>query len=112
MTNAWNLLPGMIAVQTGPGPGALEWGTVVMGVTGIFLILVLAAIVLWQVFKTMQTRMTTQAAIARDQAFRELAERATAAQETIAADTARITPELTAISTRVAAIEKLLREVE
>ncbi len=105
-------MPGMIAVQTDPGPGALAWGSVIMGVAGIALILVLAGIVLWQIFKTMQTRMTTQAEIARDQAFRELAERAAAAQETIAADTARISAELTAISTRVAAVEKMLREVE
>jgi predicted negative regulator of RcsB-dependent stress response len=102
-----------IALQTDPGTVAWsDWGGVITSVAGIMLVIILAGVLIWQVFKTMQTRMTTQAVIAQDQAFRELAERATAAQETIASESARMSAEITEIRSRVTAMEKLLREVE
>lgn len=109
----WTAWPAVLALQAEPaGDTWSDWGGVVMGIAGITFVLVLAAVLIWQVFKTAQTRMTTQAVIARDQAFRDLAERVTVSQEEIAAETARISAEIREISARVAAMEKMLREVE
>lgn len=113
MTIDGMIWPGVIALQTQPvGDVWSDWGGVVTAVAGIMMIIVLTGILIWQVFKTMQTRMTTQAVIAQDQAFRDLAERATSAQESIAAETTRISADINEIKARVAAMEKLLREVE
>ncbi|MDQ3654905.1 MAG: hypothetical protein M3457_07495 [Chloroflexota bacterium] len=113
MTMEWLGIPGAITLQTNAGADVWSgWGSVIMGVSVVGLTLVLVGIVIWQVFRTMQTRMTTQAVIAQDEAYRKLAERVADSQAGIATETARIAAELTAMSARVTAMEKLLREVE
>lgn len=77
-------------------------------VLGLFaLITLLVAVVIWQVFSVARARV----AASREQAYQQLAAQATEAQRQIAADLDRATGELTELRQRVAAMEKLLREV-
>jgi hypothetical protein len=104
--------PGAIALQSSPGVDVWSgWGSAVLVTAVSVLVLALIGIVIWQIFKTAQTRMTTQAIIAQDEQFRRLAERAAESQATIAVETARISAELQEISVRIAAMERMLRDV-
>lgn len=108
----WTLTPGAIALQSNAAVDVWSgWGSAVLVTAATVLILALVGIVIWQIFKTAQTRMTTQAIIAQEEQFRRLAERAAESQATIAVETARISAELQEISTRIAAMERMLREV-
>lgn len=86
------------------------WGIVfVLGLAAI--IAVVLVVVVWQVFKSGQTAMQTDAVVARDGEYRQLAAESTAAQQKIADAQQRIADELAELRSRVAAIEKLLSEV-
>lgn len=88
------------------------WGSVifVMGMTAILAIV--AYLVIWQIFKTRQNRYSTDAALARDQAYRKLAEEIAASQEQTAEDLATLRRDMADVRQRVASMERLLREVE
>lgn len=77
-------------------------------------IAVMAAISIcaWQASKYLRARTSAKEAIARDEAYRRLAEQASAALATTADEQERIADELTDLRVKVTAIEKLLREVE
>ena len=87
------------------------WGSVIMIVGGMMLIAILLGIVIWQIFKTAQSRMLAADAIARDEAYRRLAEQSASTQEQLAAQQQRIADDMIELRERVGAIEKLLREV-
>ena len=90
--------------------GDTGWGIVfVLGVVAAVAVVVVVAV--WQSFAVARTKTAAEAELARDGAYRQLAERATAAQQGIAEDQQRIAGELTELRNRVSAIEKLLREV-
>lgn len=78
-----------------------------MGMGALFLTLVaiLVVVAVWQGFRTWQINLQSKADVARDEANRQLAEEAAALQRGIAQD-------LSDLRDRVAAIEKILREVE
>lgn len=102
----------LIAPQTTPASDVWSgWGSALLVTAATVLVLVLIGIVIWQLFKTAQTRMTTEAVIAQDAQFRRLAERSAESQATIAVETARISAELQEISARITAMERMLREV-
>ena len=71
----------------------------------LILLVPLAVVVVWQCFRTLQTRMTSREEIARDEAYRKLAEEAILVQKKISED-------LSDLRVRVASIEKMLREIE
>lgn len=77
-------------------------------VAGLILILMLA----WQMFKTRQTRITSRAEIARDEAYRKLAEEAILAQQKMTENQEKMVKELSEMRVRIASIEKVLHEVE
>lgn len=86
-----------------------------MAVFGMFftiallvMITVVIVVVIWQSFVTKRARMS----VAREEAYRKLAEQATAAQQTTANVEQKIVDGVEELRTRVAAIEKLLRDVE
>lgn len=87
------------------------WGSVILVFGTVALVSCLIAIVLWQVFKTAQSRMEAEAVAARDGAYRDLAAQSTAAQQKIAEEHGRIADELSELRSRVTTIEKLLSEV-
>lgn len=82
---------------------------VIFGIGGMVFVLVLlvplAVVLVWQGFKTWQIRTTSRAEIARDEAYRKLAEEAISLQKKIAED-------LSDLRIRIASIEKMFREVD
>ena len=85
---------------------------------GIVFVLVIAALVtvflivaVWQGLKVEQAKAASREAVAQDEAYRKLAEQATAAQQTIAEEQRKTAEELAALRSRVAAIETMMREV-
>lgn len=82
---------------------------VILPIGGMIFILVLlvplAVVLAWQGFRTYQIKITSKAEIARDEAYRKLAEEAVAVQRKISED-------LADLRARVASIEKMLREIE
>jgi len=66
---------------------------------------IVCVVVISQVLKTARAKTVSMAEIARDEAYRKLAEEAISAQRKIAED-------LSDLRTRVASMEKLLREVD
>lgn len=89
----------------------LDW----MAVFGMFftiallvLITVVIVVVIWQSFVTKRARMSVE----REEAYRKLAEQATAVQQKTAMVEEKITEGVEELRTRVATIEKLLRDVE
>ena len=85
---------------------AEAWGMIfVLGL--LALITVLIVVFIWQVFATSRAR----ASAAREEAYQKLAERSVEAQERTAGEQQKISEDLSDLRARVAAIEKLLREV-
>lgn len=70
------------------------------------------AVLVSQAFKTWQARITSQDAVAQEQAYRQVAEEAAAAQQRLAAAQEQVVAQLTELNSRLTAVEKLLREVE
>ena len=108
-----NSTPALLAMQAESENEVWSgWGSVifVMGMTAILAIV--AYLVIWQIFKTRQNRYSTDAALARDQAYRKLAEEIAAAQEQTAEDLATLRRDMADVRQRVASMERLLREVE
>lgn len=70
-----------------------------------FIILILLVVIIWQGAKVARTKMQIDARIDQDDAYRKLAEEAVRFQKQIAED-------ISDLRDRVAAIEKMLREVE
>jgi peptidoglycan hydrolase CwlO-like protein len=86
------------------------WGIVfVLGLS--LMLMVLVAIVLWQVFKTRQTSLTSQVTLAQDSAYRTLAEEATATQRRIADDLDALQAHVHELRERVTSMEAMMREV-
>ena len=81
----------------------------VFGIAALIAVIIVALI--WQIFRTAQTKTATEATFAQEEAYRTLAEQAVAAQRTIAEEQRTIAAEMAELRTRVAAMEKLLREV-
>ena len=71
------------------------------------LITLIIVVVLWQGFATYRARAT----IAREEAYRKLAEQATSAIQKTAEDQQKIAEGVDELRARVAAIEKMLRDV-
>lgn len=88
------------------------WGSVlfVLGMMAIFA--VVASILIWQVFRTRQATIESRAQIAREEAYRRLAEEAVSVQNRTSAELAQLTEGMADLRVRVATIERMLREVE
>ncbi len=85
---------------------AEAWGMIfVLGL--LALITVLIVVFIWQIFATSRAR----ASAAREEAYQKLADRSVEAQERTAGEQQKISEDLGDLRARVAAIEKLLREV-
>ncbi|HYI14786.1 MAG TPA: hypothetical protein VEX37_05315 [Thermomicrobiales bacterium] len=87
------------------------WGGLifVLGIIGI--ISLVASVLIWQIFRTRQTKMMSDARVAEANAYKQLAEEAAAAQNRAAAELATLSESLTDLRTRVASIERMLAEV-
>ena len=87
------------------------WGSVILVCGFVLLVALILALVIWQLFRTRQTRMMTDARVAEANAYRTLAEEAATAQTRMANELATLGESVTDLRTRVASIEKMLAEV-
>ncbi len=76
------------------------------------LITIVAVVVISQVLKTSRAKAASMAEIARDEAYRKLAEEAVSVQRMIAEDQQKIVKDLSEMKERIKAMEKMLREVD
>lgn len=90
--------------------GVDDWMALILGPLVVSLTVLLVGLVIWQGFKTAQTRMMTDATNSEEAAYRALAEQATAAQQQTAAQLATLNESVAELNARVAATERLLRE--
>ena len=90
--------------------GDAGWGIIfVLGLAALIAIII--AIVLWQVFKTQQTKVSSRDAIARDADYRKLAEKSASVHEQIAAELKILRTEITDTRHRIQELERILKEV-
>ncbi|MEX0762382.1 MAG: hypothetical protein WD208_12735 [Dehalococcoidia bacterium] len=83
------------------------WADVVFVLGVLLLGAALIAIVIWQIFATARAKMS----VAREAAYRKLAEEATQAQVSTAVAMDKALAELTEIRRRTAEMERMLKEV-
>lgn len=76
------------------------------------LVAVAVVVIIFQVFKNSRTKIATAAEIARDEAYRKLAEEAITVQRKTAEDQQKITRDISEMKERINSIEKMLREVQ
>ena len=82
------------------------WG-MIFALVLFALITILIVVVVWQGFATWRAR----ASVAREEAYRKLAEKSTVAQQRTAEEQQKISEDLGDLRARVATTEKLLRDV-
>jgi hypothetical protein len=84
-----------------------SWPEAAIAIFGILLVTTIASVAIWQVFGTWRARMS----VAREAAYRQLAEEATSVQRRVAEGLERATAELSELRTRTTELERLLKEV-
>jgi hypothetical protein len=84
-----------------------SWPDAIVAVGGIAMITIIVAVATWQGFAAWRARMS----IAREEAYRQLAEENLSAQTRLAVQQQRLADDLTSINERVTGIEKLLKDV-
>ena len=87
------------------------WGSVIFVLGIITIVALVASLLIWQLFRTRQTKMMSDARVAEANAYKTLAEEAAAAQTRTASELATLSESVTDLRTRVASIEKMLAEV-
>jgi hypothetical protein len=87
------------------------WGSVIFIITIIVIVALVVSLLIWQIFRTRQTRMMSDARVAEANAYRTLAEEAASAQSRTAAELASLSETVTDLRNRVASIERMLAEV-
>ncbi|NLF46448.1 MAG: hypothetical protein GX581_10265 [Syntrophomonadaceae bacterium] len=92
---------------------------VIFGIGGMGFVLVILAlitiitvVVVSQALKTQRTKTMSMAEIARDEAYRKLAEEAVSVQRKITGEQQKIVSDLSEMKERIISMEKMLREVE
>jgi hypothetical protein len=83
------------------------WGNL-FAVIAIIVIAAVLIVIIWQVFSTRRATAT----LVRDDAYRKLAERTTAAHEQIVQELSAASEELADLRGRVAEIERMMKEIE
>lgn len=88
------------------------WGSVLFVLVILTLITFAVCFGAWQYMKTRRATLESRAEIAREEAYRRLAEEATSVQNRTAAELHQLTEGMADLRVRVATIERVLREVE
>lgn len=89
-----------------------NWPDAAVAVAGITMVLVIASVAIWQVMRTAQVKLAADGRERIEAQYRQAIADGTAAQQVTAARLAELSEGVQELRTRVAAIEKLLREVE
>lgn len=84
-----------------------SWPDAAIAIAGIALVLVIAAVAIVQIFATLRAR----ASVAREEAYRKLAERCEESLNRIATDQRSGSEALTELTQRTGELERMLKEV-
>lgn len=84
-----------------------SWPDAAIAIFGIVLVTTVLTVVIWQLFGTWRARMS----VAREAAYRQLADEATAVQRRMADGLERAAAELSELRVRTAELERMLKEV-
>ncbi|MGI6422532.1 MAG: hypothetical protein ACOX0N_10105 [Syntrophomonadaceae bacterium] len=76
------------------------------------LITIIAVVVITQALKTQRAKETSRAEIARDEAYRKLAEETLSVQRKISEGQEKMASDLSLMKERILSMEKMLREIE
>jgi polyhydroxyalkanoate synthesis regulator phasin len=90
----------------------MNWQDATVAVFGILLVISLGSVLIWQIFKTGQVAISSEAEKKKAAEINQAIADSTAAQQVTAARLAELSEGVQELRTRVAAIEQLLREVE
>lgn len=85
----------------------LEWPVAIIALGSIAMITAIVVVAIWQVLGTWRARMS----VAREDAYRRLAEESQSTQSRLLDDHQRIAQDLATLKERITSIEKLLKEV-
>lgn len=88
------------------------WGSVLFTLVVLTLVTFAICFGIWQYLKTRRATLESRAEIAREEAYRRLAEESTSVQNRTAAELHQLTEGMADLRVRVATIERVLREVE
>lgn len=94
------------------GESGMAWEEVVFVLAISLGAMSIIATVIWMGLRTWQVRMATQVDVAREAAYRKLAEEFQVAQQQTAAELRAVSDALSDLRSRTASIERILREVE
>ncbi|MFL5758625.1 MAG: hypothetical protein ACJ789_02740 [Thermomicrobiales bacterium] len=88
------------------------WGSVLF--VSLIAILIGAVVIIgaWQSIKSANVKSIARETVARDEAYRKLAEETASSNQRLARDQQQMAETLFAVQTKVDAIERMLREVE
>jgi cell division septal protein FtsQ len=89
----------------------MSWPEAAVAIAGTALVIVIVSTLIWQIFRTGQVAISSDATTQRDASFAQAIADATAAQNTTAHRLADLGEEIKELRMRVAAMEKLLQEV-
>jgi hypothetical protein len=86
---------------------ATSWADASIAIAGIVFVMVVASVLIWQIFSTGRTGLSAK----RENAYRKLAEESTEAQERTAATLEKAVAELADLRGRTAELERMLKDV-
>jgi hypothetical protein len=89
----------------------MSWPEAAVAIAGIVLVIVIVSVIAWQIFRTGQVAISSDANSKRDASFAQAIADGTAAQNTTAHRLAELSEEIKELKGRVTAVEKLLQEV-
>lgn len=89
----------------------MSWPEAAVAIAGTALVIVIVSVLIWQIFRTGQVAISSDATSKRDASFAQAIADATAAQNTTAHRLAELSEEIKDLRGRVTAMEKLLQEV-
>jgi hypothetical protein len=89
----------------------MSWPEATVAIAGTALVIVIVSVLIWQIFRTGQVAISSDATSKRDASFAQAIADATAAQNTTAHRLAELSEEIKELKGRVTAMEKLLQEV-
>ena len=86
---------------------ATSWADASIAIAGIVFVMVVASVLIWQIFSTGRTGLSAK----RENAYRKLAEESTEAQERTADTLEKAVAELAELRGRTAELERMLKDV-
>lgn len=84
------------------------WPDAMIATAGIVFVMVVAVVVIWQIFSTAKAKMS----IEREKAYQDLAQKSAEQQQAILDNQTRATTDLAQLRDDVAALHKLLKDVQ